>query len=98
MPALLHGAWVEREEQGEGAIRARERASQWALTPGKTISPQVLALGQGDKSGEGCVDGEVEGRNAWQKFPDQVLIWPKPLLPAYPLPPDMCAHTAPPTV
>lgn len=92
VPALLHEAWVGRDEQGEGAIRAREGAGQWALTPGKTISPQVRALGQGDKSGEGCVDGEVEGRNAWRKFPDQVLICPKPLLPAYPLPPGARAH------
>lgn len=67
VPALLCG--VHREEQGEGAIQAREGASQLDFTPGKTISPQVLALGRGDNAGEGNVGRGVEGEESLAKVP-----------------------------
>lgn len=67
VPALLYG--VDRGEQREGAIRAREGASQLDFTPGKTISPQVLALGRGDNAGEGSVGRGVEGEESLAKVP-----------------------------
>lgn len=53
-----------REERWQGASWARKGASQSDCTPGKTLGPQVLALGKGDNSGEGSVDGGAEGRKS----------------------------------
>lgn len=55
--------------RGKGAIQAREGASQLDFTPGKTISPQVLALGRGDNAGEGSVGRGVEGEESLAKVP-----------------------------
>lgn len=63
---------MDREAQGERAFQAREGVSQWDFAPGKTISPQLLALEKGDNTGEGR---EVERSLA--KVPQAILIWPR---------------------
>lgn len=56
-------------KQCKGAIQAGEGASQPDFTPGKAISPQVLALGKGDNPQGGNVGKGDEGRKRLAKVP-----------------------------
>ena len=85
--------WTERSG-GKGQFRPGREPASRTLPPSKTISPQVLALGEDESSGEGTAGRGVEGRKAWQRFHDQALIWLKALFPAHPLPcACACTHT-----